>query len=54
MDQLQAEIATAAMLINLGVVTVEKVKGFFSSQGHDEEALAAIMLEVDQRLARRG
>lgn len=53
-EDLNAQIAVASMLIQLGLSTVDKIKGFFQSEGHDDEKLAAIMLEVDQRLARRG
>jgi hypothetical protein len=53
MDELQAQIQTASMLISLGLTTVEKIRELFSSQGKDEETLAGIMLEVDRRLARR-
>lgn len=47
-------IEMAAFLINLGITTAEKVKELFASEGHDDETLAAIMAEVDQRLTRRG
>lgn len=50
---LQAEIATAGMLINLGLTTAEKVKELFASQGHDEATLADIMSQVDARISRR-
>lgn len=46
-------IEMAAFLINLGIVSVQKVKELFAGEGHDEEILAQIMAEVDQRLARR-
>lgn len=51
---LAGQIQLAAYLINLGKVTYDEIRGFFASDGHDDEALAKIMLEVDQRLARRG
>lgn len=54
MDALNGQIALAAYLLQLGAVTYDAIRGFFSSEGHDDEKLAAIMLEVDQRLARRG
>jgi hypothetical protein len=47
-------IEMAAFLINLGLTTVQKVKEIFASEGHDDEVLAVIMAEVDQRLKRRG
>jgi phosphotransferase system IIA component len=50
---LQPEIATAEMLIHLGITTVEKIKAYFASKVDDDEVLAGIMLEVDSRIARR-
>lgn len=52
-EQLQRQIEFAAFLIQLGVVTAARVRSVFSEAGHDPETLAAIMAEVDQRLARR-
>lgn len=52
-EQLQRQIEFAAFLIKLGLVTAEKLREAFASDGHDAERLAAIMAEVDQRLARR-
>ncbi len=51
-DVLQ-QVEYAAFLIRLGVTTVEKVRAIFAEDGHDDEALAAILVEVDRRLARR-
>lgn len=51
---LDPRIVFAAFLVNLGLVTVEKIKEVFASEGHDPETLASIMAEVDQRLIRRG
>lgn len=53
LELLTGEIQTASMLIALGLTTVEKIKALFASDGHDEDTLAAIMLEVDTRIARR-
>jgi hypothetical protein len=50
---LQPQIATAEMLIHLGIVSVEKIKAYFASKVDDNELLAGIMLEVDSRIARR-
>jgi hypothetical protein len=48
-----SNIQVAEFLIQLGVVTVEKVKEVFRGQGHDDEVLAQIDAELDRRLARR-
>lgn len=54
MDPLQdPRIMMAAFAIQLGITTVEKVKEVFAGDGHDDETLAAIMAEVDRRIARR-
>jgi len=50
---LQPQIATAEMLIHLGITTYEKVKAYFASKVSDDEILAGIMVEVDARIARR-
>lgn len=50
---LVAQIQLASMLINLGLVTVERIKTMFADNGHDDETLAQIMSEVDARIARR-
>jgi hypothetical protein len=48
-----AELQMAAFLINLGLVTVDKIKAYFAGAGHDDETLAAILTEVDARIAAR-
>lgn len=53
LEALQPQIAMAHMLIELGVTTVEMVKGYFRSNVSDEEVLAGILAEVDARIARR-
>jgi hypothetical protein len=50
---LQQDIALASMLISLGVTTVDKIKGYFAGKIDDDAVLAEIMLQVDQRIARR-
>lgn len=50
---LQPQIATAEMLIHLGVTTYEKVRAYFAAKVSDDEILAGIMVEVDARIARR-
>lgn len=52
--RIQNEIATGLMLVQIGLATAEQIKAYFSTQGHDDETLAAIHAEVDRRLARRG
>ena len=47
------QIQTAMMLVELGITTVQAVRGFFQSQGHDEETLDWIVAECDKRIARR-
>ncbi len=46
-------IMLAAFVVQLGITTVEKVREVFASDGHDDATLAAIMTEVDRRIARR-
>lgn len=46
-------IALAAMLVSLGITTVEKIRDLFAKDGHDDATLAALMEEVDARIARR-
>lgn len=53
LDKLAVQIQTAQMLIGIGIATAGKIREFFKSQGHDDEALAEIMLKVDADLARR-
>lgn len=53
LDKLAGQIQTAQMLVALGVATVGQIRGYFASQGHDDEILAEIMLKVDADLARR-
>lgn len=53
LQQIQIDIQLGAMLITLGKATIDEIHGFFTSQGHDDEALAAIMTQVDARIARR-
>ena len=53
MSELQQQAMFAAFLINLGLTTVEQVRALFAHDGHDEETLANIMVQVDARLARR-
>lgn len=53
MGELSQQIQFAAFLIALGKATYEEVRDLFAKQGHDDEKLAAIMAEVDQRIARR-
>ncbi len=48
-----AEIQTAAMLVQLGVTTIEKIATLFKSSVNDDAELAAIMTEVNTRIARR-
>ncbi len=51
--EILADARTAGMLLELGVTTYEKIRGYFADQGHDAETLAAILQEVDRRIARR-
>jgi hypothetical protein len=53
MGELSQQIQFAVFLISLGKATVEEVRDLFSRQGHDDEQLAAIMSQVDARIARR-
>ena len=41
------------MLLELGVVTVEKIKGYFTQNTDDDALLAQIHAECDARIARR-
>ena len=53
LGNIQAQIQTGIMLVNLGLTTVEKLKELFTKDGHDDETLAQIMSEVDRRIERR-
>ena len=50
---LDPRIEYAAFLIQLGITTVKSVRDLFASEGHDDDTLAAIMSEVNARIARR-
>jgi hypothetical protein len=52
-DMSDPRVMLALMLIELSVVTVEKVKGYFSQNTDDDALLAQIHAEVDARIARR-
>jgi hypothetical protein len=45
-------IAVGLMLLELGVVTAEKIKGFFTQNTDDDALLAQIHAEADARIAR--
>jgi hypothetical protein len=47
-------VMLALMLIELGVTTVEKVKGYFTQNTDDDALLAKIHAEADARIARLG
>jgi hypothetical protein len=55
LDKLQAEIQLASMLLQLGLTTAEKIKTYFAAHSdvNDDAALAAVMAEVNWRIARR-
>lgn len=46
-------ILLAEMLIGLGITTYESIKSYFSQNSDDDAELAALISEVDSRLARR-
>jgi hypothetical protein len=47
------QIAVADMLIHLGIATAKSIHSYFASKVSDDQILAGIMAEVDQRIARR-
>jgi hypothetical protein len=51
-SNLDPRVQVAIMLITLGVSTVEQIRGYFSKVAQDDDALAAIMAEVEQRIGR--
>lgn len=53
MEEFNAQIIFAQMLIALGVTTAEAIHDLFKKDGHDDETLAAIMAKVNSRIARR-
>ena len=52
-QEIQTYAAMAEFLIGLGITTAQRIRQYLSDSGHDEETLAAILAEIDQRLARR-
>lgn len=50
---LDPRIALAAFLVQLGVVTVQQIRDAFRKDEDDDARLAAIMAQVDARIARR-
>ncbi len=47
------QIAMGEMLVNLGIVAVEKIHGYFASKVSDDQILAGITSEFNARIARR-
>lgn len=47
-------VELAAFLIQLGVTTVAQVRAVFAQDSDDDAVLAALMADLDRRIARRG
>ncbi len=49
---LSPQIETAVMLVGMGIRTVQEVRAFFQTQGHDDETLDAIIADMQRRKQR--
>lgn len=53
MGEMDPRILLAEMLIGLGITTYENIKNYFTQNSTDDAELAALLAEVDARIARR-
>ena len=53
MPETDPRILLAEMLIGIGLTTYERVKAYFTQNSDDDADLAALLAELDRRIARR-
>lgn len=49
---LSPQIALLAQVVKAGYMGVQAVRGFYATQGHDNETLDAIIADMDRRIKR--
>jgi len=49
---LQPQLAIIMQLVQAGFIGVQTIRAFYSSQGHDDETLDAIVAECNKHIAR--